>query len=721
MEDNIQNICTECQEKTKILYKYRDGFFTPKLKGINHLEVGYSWVISNPVTIFIEYLYVVWKRIRRLIRRLSNWLFPRRPHIHAGRLDSYITGRIIHADHKETTSPIHHIKLEFWGRTKWYLGFQWRKLGETESNNYGIFHLDYTLRQARNFKTGSLRLEIHQPFEVHYNGDKPSTSHRLYHSIPLIKTNLIGMGYYVHTLALPLWEYRKDTPLPRTFHSKDSHLISEVFSQGRIDAFKQQVIPIELTKRKHMFQIEKEPGMLSIADIQADYPENLTICLEKKLPGYSRSDEWFGIRMMNGMNMGSFQPDKHDASLYHIRYFGICNYDHNTKFALPDADIVFRIDSAGPPKPVSITFTGQLNAYNNDPWQKHTYTPSSGDEWLQAKRLARVCGSVVAEVDDHFAGTHVNTEQYAIAAFRNFRKNPVTWLLYPHLKEVSVINVSADNILIHGFLPSNTALTEKGVKDRVYDAMGTQNWKGWKPMKVINDSHTYAIAENLFWDITGKFVDFFFEKYEAGIKEHWNEVYSFSNDLVNHSVAVFQSQVITDMLSTEERERSRERFEYACFRYAYDPINSVKIVDGERKVVSPITLTENFQHEEDFRNLKSACRYAIMMATFSHTWINEHQYDDLGEILYNCGGLRFGDKQRGVMAPESDLSIAPDLTRSTQMLWFTNLLSRTEYGFITKNEEQDIHPYFIQLLNENKETFAKLGVDIESIESRTNI
>jgi hypothetical protein len=112
---------------------------------------------------------------------------------------------------------------------------------------------------------------------------------------------------------------------------------------------------------------------------------------------------------------------------------------------------------------------------------------------------------------------------------------------------------------------------------------------------------------------------------------------------------------------------------------------------------------------------------AIMMATFSHTWINEHQYDDLGEILYSCGGLRFGEKESGIMAPESDLTIAPDLTRATTMLWFTNLLSRTEYGFITENEEKDIHPFFIDILLQHKEEFAKLGVDIESIESRTNI
>jgi len=74
-----------------------------------------------------------------------------------------------------------------------------------------------------------------------------------------------------------------------------------------------------------------------------------------------------------------------------------------------------------------------------------------------------------------------------------------------------------------------------------------------------------------------------------------------------------------------------------------------------------------------------------------------------------------------VLGPESDLSIAPDMTRGTQMLWFTNLLSRTEYGFITRNEEGDVHPIFQTLLQDKRAAFPKRGVEVNDIESRTNI
>ena len=110
-----------------------------------------------------------------------------------------------------------------------------------------------------------------------------------------------------------------------------------------------------------------------------------------------------------------------------------------------------------------------------------------------------------------------------------------------------------------------------------------------------------------------------------------------------------------------------------------------------------------------------------MIATYMHTWINENQYNSLGEIMYAGGGLRFGDKERGVMAPESDLSIAPEPTWATTQMFFANFLSRTEYGFITRNEENDVNPIFKDLLLAKEKEFAELGVEIDNIESRTNI
>jgi len=109
------------------------------------------------------------------------------------------------------------------------------------------------------------------------------------------------------------------------------------------------------------------------------------------------------------------------------------------------------------------------------------------------------------------------------------------------------------------------------------------------------------------------------------------------------------------------------------------------------------------------------------MATFMHSFVNEQQYNDIGEVLYNSLGLRFGDGEHGVLAPESDTRISPDLTRSTQMMWFSNLLSRTEYGFIERNEEGDINPLLVEMLKKRRNEIEQYGFLVRDIESRTNI
>jgi hypothetical protein len=243
-------------------------------------------------------------------------------------------------------------------------------------------------------------------------------------------------------------------------------------------------------------------------------------------------------------------------------------------------------------------------------------------------------------------------------------------------------------------------------------------------MKPLSPAHTYAHAEKLFWEVVGEYVDDFFRDWAAGIRKHWFEICCFSEDLVNHAVPVaFSAPRDAPPKGRRWKVLADRRLEYYCRQYAFDPTLERPVVDGQRRALSRITAARTFEDAgpEDWQNLKDACKYAIMVATYLHTWINEHQYDDLGEILYSCGGLRFGDKPRGIMAPESDYDIAPDLVRSTQMLWFTNLLSRTEYGFIMGNEEGDVNPHFAHLLKKQREKFSALGVDVNAIESRTNI
>ena len=73
-EASIREIIEKCKRETRIEYRYGDGFFKPRMRGINHLELGRSKIISSPITILIEWLYVEWKRVRNFFRDLDKRL-----------------------------------------------------------------------------------------------------------------------------------------------------------------------------------------------------------------------------------------------------------------------------------------------------------------------------------------------------------------------------------------------------------------------------------------------------------------------------------------------------------------------------------------------------------------------------------------------------------------------------------------------------------------------
>ncbi|WP_296705203.1 lipoxygenase family protein [Algoriphagus sp.] len=716
----IKKIIKECREETKIEFTDKGSFFSPRFKSINHIEVGRSKIISSPITIILEFFYVVFKDLRNLFQKLQHFLFPRGEKCFGKNRNSTIKGRVTFAMKNGHAKPIHHMNIEFWART-WRL--QWKKLGEGITDDEGYYGIDYDRSVAKGIFVLNLRMEVYQTSHIYFKDGKSTAHFTLFEKKWVRKDQLRSDSFMLENFRLDYWEYRADYPAPRVLIKDREKDAPQYYSQARQDALAQQFIPYELTKAKHLELIWLNSHKINLGTIQDDYPLNLSRCIEQKLPGYTRSDSYFGNRQMNGMNRSSFLPDPEKAGHFLVNYFGACQYETNEIYALPGAQIQFKLDEEGLPSPVKITLTGRLTALEKDPWKKRTFTPEDGEAWMQAKRIARVTGSFSTEVDDHFSGTHLNTEQYAIAAFRNLRLNPIANLLLPHLKEVVLINHTADKILLKDFLSNATALTEKGLISRTKDLLGVQDWKGFKPMSPISTAHEVAKADHLFWKITQDYVNEFIDSNLDEIKNFWLEIYRFSEDLLEHSVPVYLADVDLEKLSPELKDQSKERLHYYQFKYGFVPDLKRERINGELKAVSPITTNKGNEEisQEDIQNLKDSCVYMIFVATYLHTWINEHQYDELGELLFNGVGLRYGDGENGLMAPESDLRIAPAPQQATEMLWFVNLLSRTEFGFITRNEEGDVNPVFSKMLMENKEAFLKLDVEVENIESRTNI
>lgn len=722
----MDQICKECSELTKISNGPKRSFLHPRLKNLNRIEIHKSRSHAGLIQRFLLLCVELYEDFILLYLAIDKFIFPRRNKIY-GHPSPYhlVTGYLTFGTRKkESNSPVFNMHLELWARTLWG---GYRKLSESKSDYSGAFSLTYDLSYIHRFYIRKVWLAVYQTSYEHFNKNgQHFPEFTEFKRVKISKGDLVGIEYNCHQIQLSYWEYRQDTPLPRVVIRDHDKNAPDKYSPGFNKTIEKQFIPIELIKLRHMEMILLNQG-LTHERITKDYPENLTVCMEKKIPGITRGDEWFGRRMMNGMYACDFDRDPKNPALYWVHHHWGSYDKRYHHYAMPDVDMWFELKDDGLPIPVKITLTGPLTEQENDLKQKRTFTPKDGDKWLAAKRICRVSAALYAELAHHFAGTHVNTEQYAIACFRNLRLNPISGLLKPFLRSVVLVNHTADRILIgSGYITSACALTPKGIDQVVYNVMGTLDWKGFRPQQAISDAHTYAKAGNLYWKIVHDFVSDFIDNptNRSEILAHWFEIHCFSEDLVNHSVPAFLCHYLQNtLLDGYGKMKGNGSTDWYQHHHRMDLTDERPEVEGIKKAVSRITDKKDGQNvtEADINQLKQACTYIIYQATFGHTWSNSKQYDDIGEVLYCSLGLRFGKGPEGVMGPESDHSIAPDLTRSTQMMWWSNMLSRTGYGFIMADEEGVVPPELRKSLERHRQEFAALDLDIDIIQSQTNI
>lgn len=723
-QDQLTQLCAECTEKTKISYSPKRSIFHPRLKNFNRVEVHRSRTHGGFFQQFALFCIELYEATGRRYRAVHRFVFPRRDKIYGKPNPAHvITGYLTFGTKKkEADSPVFNMHLELWARTYWGA---YRKLNQAKSDGNGAFRIPYDLFYVQRLYISKVWLAVYQTGHEHFHADgQHSPEYKEFKRIKISKGDLVGIEYSCKQIQLSYWEYRQDTPIPRVVIRHHDRHAPDSYTPGYNEAIEKQFVPIELVKLRHIAMIRLNQG-LTHERIVEDYPENLTVCMEKVMPGITRSDDWFGRRMMNGMYACDFDRDPKNPKLYWVHHHW-SSYDKTLHhYAMPDVDMWFTLKEDGLPLPVKITLTGPLTKGENDPKQKRTFTPEDGEKWQAVKRVCRVSAALHAELAHHFAGTHLNVEQYAIACFRNLRLNPISGLLKSFLRSVVLLNHTADRILIgNGYITSACALTPKGINQLVYKVMGTLDWKGFKPMQPISEAHTAAKAGNLYWQIVWDFVESYIDQPDnrAAILEHWFELYCFSEDLVNKSVPAFLCNYLQHAL-LEGNGKLKENTDWYQRGHRMNLSLERPVVDGIPKAVSRITAKQDGHAvtETDLDHLKQACTYMIYQATFGHTWSNSKQYDDIGEVLYCSLGLRFGNGPDGVLGPETDHSIAPDLTRSTQMMWWSNLLSRTGYGFIMADEDGDVPPDLQNRLESHRSQFAELGLDIDIIQSRITI
>jgi hypothetical protein len=646
-------------------------------------------------------------------RAISRELAPRVRAARAARdlatLPAVVVGRVVFEhDGPQGPIPLHHLRIELWDRD---IGSPDDFLGEGETDADGHFAIRYDPADAGEGDLPDLELRFFEPVHTFRKTGRVVESWRRIGS-ERGPDDHGGLHHDFGVLRLPYWEYDPATPLPRLLVTEEG-TPPTAYAPGRSLAMLKAVTPIELVKRRHLVQTRL--GLPpSLPGLQADYPESMTVRMEREAPGSSRSDAFFGERLLNGMFATIMDRDPEasgDPAAF--RLFTPWNaYEQDGVHCLPDVDVRLRLVD-GQLLPVRIILglrePGAVAA--GSLVTRRSVTPADGADWEAAKRIARVSATLDTELGNHLGQCHLNIEQYAIAAHRNLRRNPLRWLLLPHLREVVLINQTANRFLIgeDGYITRASALTRQAIETRLEHLMGSYDWRGFSPAPPICEGHRYARAAQLFWRLLGEHVDGFFAEHGGEVEAQWREVRRFSDDLVAHAVPAFVCRWLRARVPGKDApwfERS-ERMDL-----------DAKVVDPPPRAVSAVTHSDAPAPGE-LDALKQLCRYVIFFATFRHAWANNLQWEDAGEVLYASLGLRWG--KAGALVAENDPDVAPPPDQATEMLWISWMLSKTNYGFILANEEGDVPPRLGELLRGHAAEFAALGLDVKTISSRINI
>lgn len=613
------------------------------------------------------------------------------------------TGKLVFGD---TNKPLHSIELELWDRD---IGTPGDYLGTGITDYNGQFTIYYDPAKAGFLDAPDLELRL---LENRISFDKDNQLVSTCRIAYIIKglDNVKEKAYDFGTCTVPYWLYKPDSHFARLFFSELEGTPDD-YSVGRTlqgyDAAS-GLVPI---KAKHVITNTLHPDQPTLPEIQAAYPPNLTIKLDQKNPGYSRSDEYFVSRVLNGMNPCLLKRNKHNPNLFKVA-FNWDNYEKDDDHDLNNVEAFFELEG-GKLLPTAITVQSRYP----DSYPPHsrlkdpvTYTPKDWAKWLQAKRIFRTNSFFAAEMIEHYVKAHLQMEQYTIAAFRNLRKNPVRLILSPHIKSLVNINQRADEVLVSptiGLVTTNGPLVPASVVQICKESMATYDWKGWKPRQPICESHTFAKITNLYWQVLTEYIDAFFEDYQEEIVKEWGEIHRLSDDIIEHSVAYQPSQPCGSSLDND--------YDWYDYNELDKPDIPRTTVNGKVKATRPITNSDQ-PSAEDIQNLKEFCRYVVFIITLWHSWVNDSQADEGGEIFYNSLALR-----NGSFGNENDPNIAPNILESTNLIYMVNVLTAIKYGYILKNEDDDIPEKFRTTLASYKQKFADLGYDVGNIRALINV
>ena len=204
---------------------------------------------------------------------------------------SKVTGKLVFGD---TQKPLHNIELELWDRD---IGSPGDYLGVGTTDYNGEFTIYYDPSKAGFLDAPDLELRLLDNRISFDNDNEIVSTYRIAYTIKG-GDNVTQKEYDFGTRTVPYWLYKPDSHFARLFFSELEGTPDD-YSVGRTlngyDAAS-SLVPV---KAKHVITNTLNPNEPTLKEIQADYPPNLTINLDRQNPGYTRSDEYFVVRVLS--------------------------------------------------------------------------------------------------------------------------------------------------------------------------------------------------------------------------------------------------------------------------------------------------------------------------------------------------------------------------------------------------------------------------------------
>jgi hypothetical protein len=601
-----------------------------------------------------------------------------------------IRGRLVFRQAGEF-QPVHHLRLEV--RTKVFAGV-----------HTTMAFTDFDGRFEATVPASAAQLEIAW-FDTEHKLNSDSTPLDSFFEVGAIVRPISKGVTELGEIAIGFWPYRTDAPSPRA-DLVDGKLV-QAYSKGYKHtlelAIAKQVPTALLTKGELVFA----GNSLTMAEIQKHYPPRLTTIADAKSPGVSRSDEWLADQLLNGFDIGlHIGRDADDASKFRvvIRWDVGASKIDDVSYDVTNVDVT--IEERGDKLAASRIRLETLSPDGKGGWKAPVRLDvATGDsQWEQAKRIVRCQYLLHGAIEGHIGYSHFQTEQNAVAVNRNVRRNPIRRVLWPHLQEIIAQDHDVDGF---AWGPTGILVTQSGLQTRdLWNMFVTRAsvmcWSTFTPRSVLHPTHRYAKAANLFWELVGDYLGEFFSQNRIEIEKEWGEVLRLSNDLTEHSHPYRAEAHSPAVVPVDLHERDRTDVPRTTTR-------------GVLRAVRPITTTAA-PASGDLERLQRFCQYAIYQATFNHSWTHDGQTDASGELAYATFGLR-----NGSLGDVADTSINPPPKQLVESLSFNALGDAARYGLLLADEEHDVPSALRSALENKREAFESLGVNVSLLRSRINI